>query len=96
MPLARGLATGLGVNTKAVLRTLRLLPDEGLLQFRRGRGITVAGTPARGAVVARVNELAKFARSQGFQRGELIALIKAAPQSAEWQTPDSEGTSWLR
>jgi DNA-binding transcriptional regulator YhcF (GntR family) len=41
----------LGVNTNTVLRSLRLLRDEGLPEFRRGRGISVAGTPERGAVV---------------------------------------------
>src|ERR1019366_3742651 len=61
MPLAKDLATVLGVNTNTVLRALRQLREEGLLEFRRGRGITVAGTPQRGAVLAKVNELVKFA-----------------------------------
>ena len=47
------LAAVLGVNTNTVLRSLRVLRDEGLLEFRRGRGISVAGTPERGAVVQR-------------------------------------------
>src|SRR5271170_6076415 len=62
MPLAKDLATVLGVNTNTVLRALRILRDEGLLEFRRGRGITVAGTPERGAVLEKVTELVKFAR----------------------------------
>lgn len=78
MPLAKDLATVLGVNTNTVLRALRLLRDEGLLEFRRGRGVTVAGTPERGAVVARVQELVRFAASQGYERDELIAMIRAA------------------
>jgi GntR family transcriptional regulator len=76
MPLAKDLATVLGVNTNTVLRALRVLREEGLLEFRRGRGITVAGTPERGAVLAKVNELVTFARSQGYRTDELIAMIK--------------------
>src|ERR1700691_1616125 len=79
MPLAKDLATVLGVNTNTVLRALRVLREEGLLEFRRGRGITVAGTPERGAVTAKVHELIDFARAQGFRRDELIAMIEAAP-----------------
>jgi GntR family transcriptional regulator len=77
MPLAKDLATVLGVNTNTVLRALRELRDEGLLEFRRGRGITVAGTPERGVVMARVKELVAFARQQGYQPAEVIAMIEA-------------------
>ena len=78
LPLAKDLATVLGVNTNTVLRALRVLREEGLLEFRRGRGITVAGTPERGAVLTKVNELVRFARAQGYRREELIAMIEAA------------------
>jgi GntR family transcriptional regulator len=77
MPLARDLATVLGVNTNTVLRALRELRDEGMLEFRRGRGITVAGTPERGVVMARVRDLVAFARQQGYQPAEVIAMIEA-------------------
>src|SRR5437016_12286320 len=66
LPPARDLAAVLGVNTNTVLRALRDLRDEGLLEFRRGRGITVAGTPQRGVLVARSRELVRFARTQGY------------------------------
>jgi GntR family transcriptional regulator len=76
LPPARDLAAVLGVNTNTVLRSLRLLRDEGMLEFRRGRGVTVAGTPEKGAVIARARELVSFARQQGYRREELIRLIE--------------------
>jgi len=76
LPPAKDLAAILEVNTNTVLRALRLLRDEGLLEFRRGRGISVAGTPERGAVVQRARELVEFARSQGYRTDELVAIIE--------------------
>jgi GntR family transcriptional regulator len=76
LPPAKDLAAVLGVNSNTVLRALRLLRDEGLLEFRRGRGILVAGTPERGAVVQRAKELVDFARSQGYRLDELVEIIE--------------------
>ena len=76
LPPAKDLAAILGVNTNTVLRALRLLRDEGLLEFRRGRGISVAGTPELGAVVQRSRELVEFARSQGYRLDELVEIIE--------------------
>jgi GntR family transcriptional regulator len=53
-----------------------MLRDEGLLEFRRGRGITVAGTPERGLVVQRAKELVEFARRQGYRVDELVEIIE--------------------
>jgi GntR family transcriptional regulator len=77
MPLARDLATVLGVNRNTVLRALHQLRDEGLVEIRQGRGTTVAGTPQRGAVLARVKELVAFARKNGYGQDEIIAMIEA-------------------
>ena len=77
MPLAKDLATVLGVNRNTVLRALHQLRDEGLLEIRQGRGITVAGTPERGAVMTRARELVAFARRNGYRPDELIAMIEA-------------------
>jgi GntR family transcriptional regulator len=76
LPPARDLAAVLGVNTNTVLRSLRVLRDEGLLEFRRGRGISVAGTPERGAVVQRARELVTFARHHGYSVDELVEIIE--------------------
>ncbi|HEU5361825.1 MAG TPA: GntR family transcriptional regulator [Gaiellaceae bacterium] len=77
LPPARDLAAVLGVNTNTVLRALRTLRDEGLLEFRRGRGITVAGTPERTAVVEKARELVRLARRHGYRRDELVRLVES-------------------
>jgi DNA-binding transcriptional regulator YhcF (GntR family) len=79
LPPARDLAAVLGVNTNTVLRALRLLRDEGLLEFRRGLGVKVAGTPERGTVLAKATELLHFARHHGYRRDELTELIQQLP-----------------
>lgn len=76
LPPAKDLAAELGVNTNTVLRALRVLREEGILEFRRGRGVTVTGSPERGAVTVRARELIRFARQQGYQRDELIQIIE--------------------
>jgi GntR family transcriptional regulator len=76
LPLAKDLGAVLGVNKNTVLRALHILRDEGLLEFRRGRGITVAGTAQRGAVLERVRELLEFARLRGYRADEVVRLIE--------------------
>ena len=66
------------MNTNTVLRALRLLRDEGLLEMGRGRAITVTGTPDQGAVIAKVKELVDLGRRHGYRRDELIAMIQRA------------------
>lgn len=75
IPQARDLATVLGVNNNTVLRALRLLRDEGLLEMGRGRAIRVTGSPDRSAVIAKTKELIDFARRHGYRRDDLIALL---------------------
>src|SRR5881227_3112551 len=62
LPPAKDLAAVLGVNRNTVLRALRDLRHEGLLEFRRGRGITVAGTPERGAIHEQARALIQLGR----------------------------------
>jgi GntR family transcriptional regulator len=76
LPPAKDLAHVLGVNTNTVLRALRQLRDEGLLEFRRGRGITVTGTPEQSALIDRAKDLLRYARTQGYKPDELIHLIQ--------------------
>ena len=79
LPLAKDMAAVLGVNKNTVLRALHILRDEGLLDFQRGRGITVAGTLQKGLVVKRVRELVEFCRIQGYQREEIVQMIESLP-----------------
>jgi GntR family transcriptional regulator len=76
LPPARDLAAVMQVNTNTVLRALRDLRDEGLLEFRRGHAIRVAGTPERGLVLAKARELVQLARRNGYERDDLVRIIR--------------------
>src|SRR5215213_5196686 len=76
LPPAKDLAAVLGVNTNTVLRALRDLRDEGLLEFRRGRGITVTGTPEQSALITQAKELISLARKHGYRVDELVRIIE--------------------
>lgn len=77
IPQARDLAEELGVNVNTVLRALRQLRDEGLLEMGRGRSIRVSGTPERSAVVEKVHELVELARCYGYPTDQLLAMVRA-------------------
>ena len=63
-----------------MFRALRTLREEGLVEFRRGRGVSVTGTgPQRSAVVARAHELVALARRCGYRPEELTAIIEQVP-----------------
>ena len=79
LPPARDLAAVMHVNTNTVLRALRILRDEGLLELRQGRGIRVSGTPHRGAVLSKAIELVALGRQNGYDRAELLEIIKTLP-----------------
>jgi GntR family transcriptional regulator len=79
LPLVKDIAAILGVNKNTVLRAMHILRDEGLLEFTRGRGITVTGTPEKSAVLSQVRELVEFARHQGYRREEVIEMIATLP-----------------
>lgn len=71
------IAAVMGVNKNTVIRALHVLRDEGLLDFTRGRGIRVVGTPQRSAVLLKIDELLTFARRQGLRREEVIELMES-------------------
>jgi GntR family transcriptional regulator len=77
LPPARDLAAVLGVNANTVFRALRTLREEGLVEFRRGRGVSVTGiAPERSPVVAKARELVEVARRYGYRPEELAAIIE--------------------
>jgi GntR family transcriptional regulator len=76
LPPAKDLAAVLKVNTNTVLRALRELRDEGLLEFQRGRGIRVAGTPERGIVLSKARELVWLSRRHGYEPDELLRIVQ--------------------
>lgn len=77
IPQAKDLAAVLGVNTNTVLRALRVLRDEGLLEVGRGRAIRVTGTPERGALTVKLKEAAELAHHYGYHRDDVVAMLDA-------------------
>jgi GntR family transcriptional regulator len=77
LPPAKDLAAVMGVNTNTVLRALRELRGEGLLEFRRGLGVRVAGTPEQGLVRSKARELLGLARRNGYDTDELVHIIRS-------------------
>ncbi len=77
LPPAEEIARALGVNVNTVLRALRALRDEGVLDFRRGRGVTVARCAnGRGAVLEQARKLLELAKVHGYSSAEVIALLE--------------------
>lgn len=80
LPPARDLADALGINANTVLRALRDLRDEGVLEFRRGRGVSVASVvEGRLAILTKARELLEEARRYGYSRDDLIEIVKELP-----------------
>src|SRR3984885_16271397 len=78
IPPARHLAAVMGVNTNTVLRALRVLRDEGLIEMRPRRGIRVVGTPAQSEFRNKIAELVRLARKNGYTRAELVRMVNDA------------------
>ena len=79
LPPARHLAAVMGVNINTVLRALRALRDEGLLEMAPRRGIRVTGTPAQSQARTKVAELIHLARQQGYTRDDLLKMVADSP-----------------
>jgi DNA-binding transcriptional regulator YhcF (GntR family) len=65
------------VNVNTVLRGLRALCDEGVLEFRRGRGVTEAdGADERSVLLDRVRDLVNDAAHLGYGKADVIDMIR--------------------
>jgi GntR family transcriptional regulator len=67
------------VNTNTVLRALRLLRDEGLVEMRPRHGIRISGTPQRASLRAKATEIVQLSRESGYDRAELLQIIQEVP-----------------
>lgn len=80
LPPAAELGEAVGVDRNTVLAAYRALRDEGVLEFRRGRGVRVAAAPPVASPVAdHARELVDLARRHGVSTGELIRIIEELP-----------------
>lgn len=77
LPTAKDIAVALDVNPNTVLRALRRLREEGVLEFRRGRGIRVtSAADQRTEVIQQVRELVSLAARNGISRKQLCQMIE--------------------
>ena len=77
LPPAAELGEALGVDRNTVLSAYRTLRDEGVLEFRRGRGVRVAsGAEVTADLGEAIRSLVSLAESHGYQRQELIRLME--------------------
>jgi GntR family transcriptional regulator len=73
---ARELAGTLGVNLHTVLRAYQQLVDDGLVEMRRGRGVTVLGTPAAAGLAEVTKSYIASVRRLGIADAEIVQLVK--------------------
>lgn len=77
LPAAKQLAASLDVNMHTVLKAYARLRDEGLLEMRRGRGVTVLDRPSsQAALVESASKLVADARFAGLSNDEIRKLLE--------------------
>lgn len=77
LPPATELGTALSVDRNTVLVAYRQLRDEGVLEFRRGRGARVMSAgPALSSVTEAARKLIATASEHGLGTNDLIRIIK--------------------
>lgn len=77
LPPAAELAEALGVNRNTVLSALRQLRDEGVLEFRRGRGVRVTAEPTSLSLLTQAaRHLLELGYAHGYTRAEMVRLLE--------------------
>lgn len=77
LPPARELAAGLDVNVNTMLRALKTLREEGLVDMRRGRGTVITGqAPRKARFVELAEQLVAEARHSGLSREQILQLVE--------------------
>ena len=77
LPPAAELAEALAVDRNTVLAAYRKLRDDGVLEFRRGRGARVASTAQpRASVEQAMRDVIELARNHGYGRADLIKIVE--------------------
>lgn len=77
LPPAAELAEGLSVDRNTVLAAYRQLRDEGLLEFRRGRGVRVtSAAPDLASLLEQARALVVAARARGVSPADLVQMIE--------------------
>ena len=77
LPPAAELGDALGVDRNTVLAAYRLLRTDGILEFRRGRGVRIARAdrPAE-SVLDAARRLVALGHKHGLDRDDLLHLVK--------------------
>ena len=79
LPAVRDLADSLGVNMHTVRAAYAELRDEGLLEMRRGRSVTVlAATPDEAVLREQARGLVRAARRVAKSDEQILELVKEA------------------
>lgn len=90
LPTAADLARALQVNPNTVLVAYRQLRTEGLVEFRRGRGVRVRVADFDRAVLGEaVQRLLELAAAHGYTACEVAALVTSGGEASSERGVDS-------